>query len=130
MGDACHPTLPYQAQGAAMAVEDGAVLGRLLGLANSRDKSASSASTIPEVLKLYESLRKARTTANVQGAVSNRKMYHLHDGPDQERRDDGLRKTDWRSASEWSFVDFDYSRHIMAFDAVQDCEEAFTGRLK
>ncbi|KIV86034.1 hypothetical protein PV11_01675 [Exophiala sideris] len=28
--DACHPTLPYQGQGAAMAVEDGASLGRLL----------------------------------------------------------------------------------------------------
>ncbi|KAK5025884.1 hypothetical protein LTR13_010348 [Exophiala sideris] len=30
LGDACHPTLPYQGQGAAMAVEDGASLGRLL----------------------------------------------------------------------------------------------------
>jgi salicylate hydroxylase len=30
MGDACHPMLPYRAQGAAMAVEDAAVLGNLL----------------------------------------------------------------------------------------------------
>jgi salicylate hydroxylase len=27
LSDACHPTLPYQAQGATMAVEDGATLG-------------------------------------------------------------------------------------------------------
>ena len=31
MGDACHSSLPYQGQGAAMALEDGAVLGVLLG---------------------------------------------------------------------------------------------------
>jgi salicylate hydroxylase len=31
LGDACHPTLPYQVQGAAMAVEDGLALGVLLG---------------------------------------------------------------------------------------------------
>src|ERR1700748_76062 len=42
LGDACHPTLPYQAQGAAMAVEDGAVLGRLLGLLNAEGRDAAS----------------------------------------------------------------------------------------
>src|SRR4051794_29020373 len=31
LDDACHPTLPYHAQGAAMAVEDGAALGILIG---------------------------------------------------------------------------------------------------
>src|SRR6185503_9683217 len=30
LGDAAHPTLPYLAQGAAMAIEDGAVLARAL----------------------------------------------------------------------------------------------------
>lgn len=31
VGDACHPTLPHLAQGAAQAVEDAAVLGIVLG---------------------------------------------------------------------------------------------------
>jgi salicylate hydroxylase len=31
IGDAVHPTLPYQAQGAAMATEDGYALGIFLG---------------------------------------------------------------------------------------------------
>jgi len=31
LGDACHPTLPYQAQGAAMAIEDGVLIRYLLG---------------------------------------------------------------------------------------------------
>ncbi|TQW01407.1 salicylate hydroxylase [Cordyceps javanica] len=57
LGDACHPTLPYQAQGAAMAVEDGAVLGRLLGLLKTSTKDASTLQErIPGVLKLYEEL--------------------------------------------------------------------------
>jgi salicylate hydroxylase/6-hydroxynicotinate 3-monooxygenase len=30
LGDACHPMTPYMAQGAAMAIEDGAVLSRCL----------------------------------------------------------------------------------------------------
>ena len=32
LGDAAHPTLPYLAQGAAMSIEDGAVLTRALGI--------------------------------------------------------------------------------------------------
>src|SRR5204863_2247377 len=35
LGDAAHPTLPYLAQGAAMAIEDGAVLARALTEATS-----------------------------------------------------------------------------------------------
>src|SRR4051794_33605696 len=42
LGDACHPTLPYQAQGAAMAVEDGAVLGHLLGISTRASHQPSS----------------------------------------------------------------------------------------
>src|SRR5258708_39860240 len=35
LGDAAHPTLPYLAQGAAMAIEDGAVLTRTLAMTDS-----------------------------------------------------------------------------------------------
>ena len=41
LGDACHPTLPFMAQGAAMAIEDGAVLaGCLAGDAPIGDRLA------------------------------------------------------------------------------------------
>ncbi|MED5358994.1 MAG: FAD-dependent monooxygenase [Pseudomonadota bacterium] len=43
IGDAAHPTLPYLAQGAAMAVEDAAILTRALG----------GASPIVDALQLY-----------------------------------------------------------------------------
>lgn len=45
--------LPYLAQGANSAVEDGAVLGLLLGHIKSK-------SQLPAALKSYEKLRKAR----------------------------------------------------------------------
>lgn len=48
--------LPYLAQGANSALEDGAVLGLLLGKINTKDQ-------LPQALRLYEKLRKARGDA-------------------------------------------------------------------
>lgn len=45
--------LPYLAQGANSAIEDGAVLGLLLGRIESMDH-------VPQALRIYEKLRKAR----------------------------------------------------------------------
>lgn len=59
IGDACHPMLPYLAQGANSSLEDGAVLGRLLG--HMKNKSQ-----LPEILRLYESVRKSRGEAIVR----------------------------------------------------------------
>lgn len=70
LGDASHPTLPYQAQGAAMAVEDGAVIGTLLGRLQAclgPVQDSQRPEIVSELLKLYEELRKRRTTTNVQG---------------------------------------------------------------
>ena len=58
-GDSCHPMLPYLAQGANSSLEDGAVLGRLLG----RVKDEES---IPTAISLYETLRKRRGEAIAQ----------------------------------------------------------------
>lgn len=81
LGDACHATLPYLAQGAAQAVEDGAVLGHLF-------EKITSESQIPDLLTIYESLRKPRTTRVVTGSSHlGREIFHLHDGPRQQERD-------------------------------------------
>lgn len=45
--------LPYLAQGANSAIEDGAVLGLLLGKIKSNGQ-------LPQALQLYEQLRKSR----------------------------------------------------------------------
>ena len=44
LGDAAHPTLPYLAQGAVMAIEDGAVLTRALGMTVRSPRRCSSTS--------------------------------------------------------------------------------------
>lgn len=56
LGDACHPMLPYLAQGANSAIEDGAVLGRLLSHVKSKAQ-------LPHAIQLYETLRKTRGEA-------------------------------------------------------------------
>ncbi|MCZ6459307.1 MAG: FAD-dependent monooxygenase, partial [Gammaproteobacteria bacterium] len=67
LGDACHPTLPFMAQGAAMAIEDGAVLSRLV--AGGGDVAAQ--------LKRYEISRQARTARIQSGSRRNAKVFHL-----------------------------------------------------
>jgi salicylate hydroxylase len=79
LGDACHPMLPYQAQGAAQAIEDAAALGRCL--------AAVAPDGVHEALVRYAGERQARA-ARVQ-AVSrgNRELFHLDDGARQRERD-------------------------------------------
>jgi salicylate hydroxylase len=67
LGDACHPTLPFMAQGAAMAIEDGAVLAACLAR---YDDVATS-------LKHYESLRQQRTAGVQAGSRRNAKVFHM-----------------------------------------------------
>jgi salicylate hydroxylase len=69
----------FSAQGAAQAVEDGAVLGSLLS-------RATDESQLPDVLNMYEALRKSRTTRIVKGSTAMRDVFHLHDGPRQQER--------------------------------------------
>ncbi|KAI1777286.1 FAD binding domain protein [Hypoxylon cercidicola] len=79
-GDACHPMLPYLAQGANSSLEDGAVLGRLLKYVTSREKLAPA-------LEMYQQLRKARGETIAKEALGQRDSFHLPDGPWQEQRD-------------------------------------------
>jgi salicylate hydroxylase len=67
LGDAAHPTLPYLAQGAAMAIEDGAVLTRALAMSD----------TIADALQLYQRNRIERTSKIVAQSTANRELFHL-----------------------------------------------------
>ncbi len=66
MGDACHPMLPFLAQGAVMAIEDAYVLAREL----------SEAATVQDALANYESVRKPRTSRVQAGARENARLFH------------------------------------------------------
>ena len=67
MGDAAHPTLPFMAQGAAMAIEDAWVLAACL------DADADQAAA----LSRYQALRAPRCTRVVAAATGNARAYHL-----------------------------------------------------
>jgi salicylate hydroxylase len=66
LGDACHPTLPFLAQGAVMALEDGVVLARCF------DKYA----TVEEALTAYEAARLVRDNRMVEGSSENTLRFH------------------------------------------------------
>jgi salicylate hydroxylase len=108
-----------------MAVEDGATLGRLIGLLNTEPLlSGTPTIFIPQILDLFEALRKSRTTLNVQGATSNRFWFHLADGPLQVERDIALRGGP--DSTDWCFLTPDYWMGLdIRFDAVADGERAF-----
>ncbi|KAJ6506253.1 hypothetical protein C8R47DRAFT_1101678 [Mycena vitilis] len=84
LGDACHATLPSRAQGAAMAVEDAAVLGILLGQIAHRGQLGS-------LLCAYQEIRHTRTRETQLAALANHHIFHLGDGPAQQTRDDSMR---------------------------------------
>jgi len=64
LGDACHPMTPYMAQGAAMAIEDAAVLSRCL--------EGVDASGVADALRRFEATRKERTTRVQETSRANR----------------------------------------------------------
>ncbi len=67
LGDAAHASLPFLAQGAIMAIEDGVVLAR--AIERYRDD-------IPRALKVYEETRRERANAVVRGSAENAKRFH------------------------------------------------------
>lgn len=64
LGDAAHPMMPFMAQGAGMAIEDGVVLACSM-------RKVQQAAEIPEALRGYESLRKERASKIQLGSRSN-----------------------------------------------------------
>ncbi len=67
LGDAAHPMLPFFAQGATMALEDGFVLAREI----------SANSDLTDAYQRYESLRKDRCTRAQRASEANARIYHL-----------------------------------------------------
>lgn len=67
LGDACHATLPFLAQGAVHSIEDGLVLARALEAYPDNPQRA---------LERYEEVRIDRTSRMVRGATSNTGRFH------------------------------------------------------
>lgn len=78
IGDAAHAMTPDYAQGAAMCVEDAAVLAYCL----------SRAESLHDATKAFEWLRQERVGKIQQAAWENGILFTLPDGAEQEKRDE------------------------------------------
>ena len=89
LGDACHPMLPFMAQGAAQAIEDGATLAACL--------AECTGAQVPQALARYQSLRLPRASRLQALSAANKTRFHLADGPAQQERDAEMARgrTDW-----------------------------------
>jgi salicylate hydroxylase len=83
IGDACHPMLPYVAQGAVQAIGNVGVLTCALSLIRSKDE-------IDTALEIYESVRKERGEKIQNSASETRNSLHLPDGEEQRKRDEAI----------------------------------------
>jgi len=82
LGDAAHPMLPFLAQGAALAIEDAAVLAAQVA-AHPNDPTRA--------LRIYEAKRQARSSRMQRTARRTGTVYH-YSGPDAFARNLALRK--------------------------------------
>jgi salicylate hydroxylase len=83
IGDAAHAMTPYLAQGAAMGIEDAAILGGLLAKYPLREALGKN-------LRLYEKTRIERAQRVAHESIGSRWFTQMPDGPAQQERDDWL----------------------------------------
>ncbi len=90
LGDAVHATLPYMAQGAAMAIEDAAVLARALD---------ELPGPLPARLQRYHEHRAPRTARVVRESTEMGELYHLQDAAEMRQafhdRDIARSRNEW-----------------------------------
>lgn len=67
LGDAAHPTLPFLAQGANLAIEDAYVLARC----------CAEHTSVQSAFRRYQQLRRDRVVRAIAAANANAKNYHL-----------------------------------------------------
>lgn len=67
LGDAAHPTLPFLAQGANLAIEDAFVLAWI----------TNAQPDLAQALKAYQSARRPRVARAIAAANANARNYHL-----------------------------------------------------
>lgn len=67
VGDAAHASLPYLAQGAAMALEDAACLAACIG----------DGQNLPRAIARYEAQRQPRTARIIEESRRNARIYHM-----------------------------------------------------
>ncbi|EIN05675.1 FAD/NAD(P)-binding domain-containing protein [Punctularia strigosozonata HHB-11173 SS5] len=129
MGDACHPMLPYVAQGAAQAVEDAAVLAAVLSgvkfpaRPTSHENANARLSTTRQIrnaLALYQSVRKDRAERIQASAAKTRVALHLPDGPKQVERDEAIRNAAQGGRNPDQWADAEWQAYMYGVDTTRE----------
>ncbi|CAK7227136.1 hypothetical protein SBRCBS47491_006467 [Sporothrix bragantina] len=121
IGDAAHAMTPYLAQGAAMGIEDAAILGGILS-----QPDFGTVEQLPQALKLYETLRIKRAARVAEASITSRYFTQMNDGPEQEKRDawmlanPGIRENHINIRSRKEFLDelFGYNAYAVLDEAL------------
>ncbi|MCJ1405496.1 hypothetical protein MMC11_008724 [Xylographa trunciseda] len=113
IGDACHPMLPYVAQGAANAIEDAGTLTMCFSIT----------SDVPLALEIYQYVRKTRGEAIQQSAATTRKALHLPDGPEQYKRDEAIRTSKHGGHNPDLWADTEWQQFMWGVDVMKDTLE-------
>jgi salicylate hydroxylase len=95
LGDACHPMMPYMAQGAAQAIEDAACLRSVL--------AAYGHESIPKALRAYETQRAPRANYIAKNTRVLQEWWHLYDGPARDKRDEMMLRDDETNPMFWGY---------------------------
>jgi salicylate hydroxylase len=124
IGDAAHAMTPYLAQGAAMGIEDSAILGGLL-------EEFPSAADLPQTLKMYEQLRIKRSAKVASASIESRYFTQMPDGEKQRDRDEyllshpGIAKGHRNIRSQKEFLD-----ELFGYDAYKELAKAVAEKKK
>lgn len=132
LGDACHPMLPYLAQGAAQAFEDAGVLRQILAQESRRGSSSSTGSGLSssssassgglsEALAVYERIRMPRAKLVQDKTREHQHILHIADGEAQRQRDRLMREDGDKNPVFWGHRErrhwlFGHDAEILAKD--------------
>ncbi|KAJ5601351.1 hypothetical protein N7510_010885 [Penicillium lagena] len=135
LGDAAHAMLPHAAQGLSQGIEDGLSLARMLRWTT---KSGGNGVDIPAVTKAWVNLRKPRADIFMKQSMSNAKVWSLPDGPEQEARDEKIRRMGSRPPPDFDGVEMDmnanqktpqFLKWVREYDVVLESERAMKNTL-
>ena len=107
-----------RAQGAAQAVEDGAVIGALFAKAQDKDE-------IKDALNIYERLRKSRTSRVVQESSRYGAVMHLPDSEEQRERDRQMTDNEPFEGYPNRWADPVFQNYLFGYDADAVAVEAW-----
>lgn len=113
----------HSGQGAATAFEDAAVLGTLFS-------KIQDASQLPDILSIYERLRKPRTTLLRSRSRAMQEVYQFSDGPLQQERDRQLRNHAPFDGFPNFLADPSLQSLLFGYNAIKEAEKAWETYLK